>query len=66
MGVNGRSPAGRPMHPVVRVTADVVKMSQRVGGRLGALPVVYLCVFVFVVALANRLVPVLRGAGLSG
>ena len=41
-------------------------MSQRVGARLGAVPVAYLCVFVFMVALANRLVPVLRGAGLSG
>ena len=66
MGVDGHSPAGRPMHPGVHVTADVDKMSQRVSGRLGALPVAYLGALVFAVALANRLVPVLRGAGLSG
>ena len=66
MGVNSRSAlVGRPAHPGVHVTADVTELSKRVGGR-PRVPVGCLVGLVFLLALANRLVPVLRGGGLSG
>lgn len=64
MGVDGPPANGRP-ELGVPVTAETATTSPRSRG-LAAPPVASLCAIVFAVALANRLLPVLRGGGLSG